>query len=343
MPLPIDITKTGFYLKEQLTKTLPNIYNVEYSDLWGLDPSLNYHQATADLPLGLEEINAWVKDNLGRIPALYDGQARDIPTVDVEIGKRAYKIAVFALKTDWNLLQIEKDRLAAQIGQLMPSMNIVALKQDAVADFFNRGDHQVILWGYPKVGIRGLFTQTGITTVDTAFVPYKKTAGAFDVSSIQLYNDFVAIINNFMTRAKLTSATRVQMKIPRKLHMRLLEIYQTSNGNMIGGQTIKQLLRSTEMGLGVTDIQEHDELHGVTLNQFAWNDTATGFLPANRDRIVFKAVGYNPKRSFYTRRPFNPFPLSTLDYEQITIGATTGFMSLQPEKMWYYDFSNVDA
>jgi len=146
-----------------------------------------------------------------------------------------------------------------------------------------------------------------------------------------------------MSRAKLTSATRVQIKLPRKLHRRLLEIYQTANGNMIGGATIKQLLRSTDMGLGVTDIQEHDELHGATLNQYAWNDTATGYLPANRDRIVFKAVGYNPQRNFYSHRPFQPFQLSTLDYEQITIGATTGIMNLQPEKTWYYDFSNVDA
>jgi hypothetical protein len=344
MPIPSDFSKTTFFLKEQLTKTLPRIYSVEYAELWGLDPTLNYHQATADLPLGLEQIDAWIKDNLGRIPALFDGQAGDIPTVDVEIGKKSFKVALFALKTDWNLLQIEKERVANINNQFMPNMNLIATKQDAVADFFNRGDHNTILWGYPKVGIRGLFTQTGIATTDNSFTPYKKTSGTYDVSAMQLYEDFVAIINSFMVRAKLTSATRVQMKLPRKLHMRLLEIPTTSNGNTIaGGATIKQLLRSTEIGLGVSDIQEHDELHGATLNANAWNDSATGFLPANRDRIMFKAIGYQPQRSFYTRRPFSPFQLSTIDYEQITIGATTGIMNLQPEKTWYYDFSNVDA
>jgi hypothetical protein len=337
--LPVDIKKSSYYLREQLTKTLPRIYDVNYTQLWGLNNAINYHQSIGDLPLGLEFLDVWMKENLGQIPAIYDGNSDDIPVVDVEIGKKSYKAAMFALANEWNILQIEKQRLADQLNTLIPSLNLITTKQDAVADYFNRGEHYTILYGYPKVGIRGIFSQAGIAQNDATFQPYKKAAGAYTVTTAQLLEDLIDIIMQFVQRAKLTSPSQVQMKIPPRLARRLIEMYKTTAGESIG-MTIQQMLKSSELGLGIGAIDVHNELQGSELNKYVPNESATGFYPTNRDRIVFKATTYQAERHFYARRPFTPYQRSTLQYEQVTIGATTGIINIYPEYYWYYDFDN---
>lgn len=337
--LPVDIKKSSYYLREQLTRTLPRIYEINYSQLWGLNSALNYHQAIGDLPLGLDFLDVWVKENLGQIPTTYDGNSDDIPVVDVEIGKKTYRAVMFALANEWNLLQIEKQRLFEQLNTVIPSLNLVTTKQDAVADFFNRGEHYAALYGYPKAGVRGIFSQTGMAQNDATFVPYKKTAGAYDASTAQLYEDMVDIIWAFVARAKLTSPAQVSMKIPPRLARRFVEIYKTTAGESLG-MTLQQMLKSAELGLGVSSIDVHTELQGSELNKYVPNESATGFYPTNRDRICFKATTYTAERHFYARRPFTPYQRSTLMYEQVTIGATTGIVNIYPENYWYYDFNN---
>lgn len=339
MPLPVDIRKSSIYLKEQLTKTLPRIYDVNYEALWGLNSSLNFHQSIGDLPLGLEFIDVWVKENLGQIPPIYDANSDDIPIVDVEIGKKSFRAAMFALANEWNILQIEKQRLADSLNAGVPSLNMVAAKQDAVADYFNRGEHYTALYGYPKVGIRGLFSMLGISTNDATFKPYKKTGGNYDVSTAQLLEDLTDILMLFVQRAKLTSPAQIQMKIPPRLARRMVEVYKTTAGESVG-MTLSQMIKSSDLGLGVASVDIHNELQGSELNKYVPNESGTGMYPINRDRIVFKATLNTAERHFYARRPFTPFQRSTLHFEQVTIGATTGLINVYPEYYWYYDFDN---
>lgn len=339
MVLPSNVTRTSWFLKEQLTKTLPRLYQVNYTSLWGLDNSLNFHQAIGDLPLGLDFLQAYYKEDAGQMAALYDGVGDDAPTVDVSLGKKEFPAAIFIQGARWNLMDIEKMRVASEIRADLPSLNIVTAKQDAVADYFNRREHHTVLYGYPKKGIYGIFSQRNIATSDSTFVPYKKTAGNYDVTTAVLYEDLVDIIWQFVNRAKLSSPSQIQIKIPPRLGRRLVEIYKTSAGESVG-MTVQQMLRSTELGLGINSITVHNELQGAELNKYVINEAGNGYYPTTSDRIVFKATTYNPERHFFARRPFTPFQKSTLEYEQVTIGSTSGILNFEEEFVWYYDFNN---
>lgn len=342
MTLPINLTKVNSYLANQLTQTLPRIYQVNQDILWGLNPALNFHRAIADLPLVAEEIQYFVQENLGQIPAIYDGNADDIPTVDVSIGGKKVKAAMFALSTVWNILQIEKQRLAAQINNDIPSLNLVAAKQSAVADFFNRGEHYTVLYGYPKLGIRGIFSQQSSAQIDDTFTPYVKAAGAYTMNTATLYDDLVSMVYAFMSRARLSSPAQVQMKVPPALARRLVEVYKTSAGESTG-MTLMAMLKSVDLGMGIASIDTHNELQGSELNKYVPNESGTAMYSTARDRIVFRATTAEIERHYYARRPFPPYQRSTLEWEQVTVGATTGIINPFPEYIWYYDFSNAVA
>lgn len=339
MVFPVNVEKIGWFLKDQLTRTLPRIYETNYTRLWGLDNSLNFHIAIGDLPLGLDFLEAYFKSDAGQMAALYDGFSDDAPTVDVAIGKKEFPAVIFIQAARWNLMDIEKFRVAQANRSDLPTLNIISAKQAAVGDYFNRREHHTILYGYPKRNVFGIFSQRGIATADATFQPYKKTNGAYNVSTAELYEDITDIIWQFVNRAKLISPAQVQMKIPPRLGRRFLEIYKTTAGESVG-MTIQQMLRSTELGLGVNSIVIHNELQGAELNKYVWNEAGNGYYDSNFDRIVFKATSYNPERHFFARRPFEPYRRSTLEYEQVTIGSTTGLLNFEEESMWYYDFSN---
>lgn len=340
MVFPANVTRTAWFLKEQLTKTLPRLYETNYTALWGLDNSLNFHQAIGDLPLGLDFLEAYYKSDAGQMAALYDGFSDDAPTVDVSLGKKEFPCAVFIQGARWNLMDVEKMRVASEMRTMLPTMNIVTAKQDTVADYFNRREHHTVLYGYPKKGIYGIFSQRGIATADATFTPYKKTSGAYDVSTAELYEDLTDIIWQFVNRAKLSSPAQVQMKIPPRLGRRLVEIYKTTAGESVG-MTIQQMLRSTELGLGVNSITIHNELQGSELNKHVINEAGNGYYSTANDRIAFKATTYNPERHFFARRPIESFRRGSLEYEQVTIGSTSGILNFEEEFVWYYDFANT--
>jgi hypothetical protein len=340
MVFPANVNKIGWFLKEQLTKTLPRLYEINYAQLWGLDSNLNFHVALGDLPLGLDFLEAYYKSDAGQMAALYDGFSDDAPTVDVSLGKKTFPCAIFIQGARWNLMDIEKMRVASETRTMLPSINIITAKQDAVADYMNRREHHTVLYGYPKKGIYGIFSQRGIATADATFVPYTKTSGAYNISTAALYEDLTDIIWQFVNRAKLSTPAQVQMKVPPRLGRRLVEIYKTSAGESIG-MTVQQMLRSTELGLGINSISIHNELQGSELNKYVWNEAGNAYYPTSNDRIVFKATTYNPERHFFARRPIEPFRRGSLEYEQVTISSTSGILNFEEEFMWYYDFSNA--
>jgi hypothetical protein len=344
MPFPAggNTKIIGHFLEKSLTKTLNRIYETQYTKLWGTDPALNFHQAIGDLPLTLDYIEAYSKSDGGQMAALYDGTGDDVPVVELAIGSRKYPAAMFIQGAHWNLLHVEKQRMAESLGQSVPTLNIITAKQDLVAEYFNRREHYTVLYGYPKVGIRGIFSQLGIATIDGTFQPYKKAAGAYTLTTALLYEDIIDILYAFMARAKLTSLAQIEIKIAPRLGRRMVEIYKTSAGESVG-LTLMQMLQSTELGLGVTSVDVHNELAGDNLNKYVWNDSGTGMYPVTSDRMVLKAATYDPERHFYARRPFAPYQRSTLEYEQITVGATTGVINLVDESMMYYDYSNTQV
>lgn len=339
--LPTAATPFGQFLAEQLKMTLPTLYKVEYTELWGLDPTQNLHNPIGDLPLTIEQIDAYALGDFGQMAALYDGNSDDIPLVDITIGKMPpIPCAMFVQGAIWNQIQIQK-MVDAQIAKTnVPSINIVQAKQAAVGDYFNRREHYTVLYGYPKKGLFGVFSLRGIAKQDTTFTPYKLASGVPTVPTWELYNNLSDLIFAFMDTARLSSLSQVQMVVPPQLMRRLVEMYVAPNGN-INNMTIMQMLKSTELGMGVGSILSRNELKGSNLNQYVLNESGTGKYSTALDRIMFKASTYNIERHFYARRPYPVFQRSILEYEYMVIGATSGMVNYRPEYIQYYDFSNT--
>lgn len=335
----------GLFLAEQLTKTLPKLYRINYDDYWALNPQQSLHTAIADLPLGLEEIDAYSIGNTGQMAALYDGTGDDIPVVDVTLGKLPpVKVAIFVQGAFWTEMDLERMQVAMASNSLAPTMNIISAKQTAVADYFNRREHYTALYGYPKKGLYGIFSLRGIRTPDATFSPYVMNAGAYTLTTKELYDNLSDLIYYFMDRARLTSPSQVAMVVPPKLGRRLVEVYSDPIGNLTGtGMTVKQMLSSTELGMGVSVITQRNELKGENLTLYVPNETNTGMYDAGYDRIMFKSIGYDLERHFYARNPKPIHQVTSLKYEQVTIGATSGIINYEPEKVWYYDFNNAVA
>lgn len=331
----------GMFLQEQLRRTLPKLYEVNYDELWALNAQTSLHTAIADLPLGLEFFEAYAMSDAGQMAALYDGLGDDIPVVDVQIGKLPpVPVAVFIQGAWWSEMDLQKMQTAQSAGLQMPTMDIVSAKQKKVGDYFNRREHYTALYGYPKKGLYGIFSLRGVNKQDNTFQPYKKTAGAYDVTTKQLYDDLSDLIYAFMTRARISNPSQVVMVLPPKLARRSIEIYNDPNNITVTGMTVKQMLQSQELGLGINILDSRNELAGDSLTQYVPNESNTAMFDSTYDRIMFKTTGYNLERHFYPRRPKPVFQVNSLKYEQVTLGATSGIMNFEPEKVWYYDFKN---
>jgi hypothetical protein len=333
----------GLFLQQQLTRTLPTLYKVKYDDLWALNPAQSLHNAIADLPLGLEFIDAYAMGDTGQMAALYDGLGDDVPVVDVTLAKLPpIKTAIFIQGAWWTEFELERMKTAIALGTNFPTLDIVQAKQAAVGEYFNRREHYTSLYGYPKKGLYGIFSLRGISTPDATFTPYRKVNGDYVVTTKQLYDDITSLVYMFMERARLTSPNQVIMVVPPKLERRLVEIYIDTAGNMFRtGLTVKQMLQSTELGMGVNLITSRMELQGTDLTKYVPNESNTAMYDPTFDRIMFKSVNYELERHYYPRRPKPVFPVNSIKYEQITIGATSGIMNFEPERVWYYDFKNT--
>lgn len=339
---PVAASPFGHFLQGQLKLTLPTLYKVSYTELWGLDPQQNLHTAIGDLPLTIEQIDAYAMGDFGQMAALYDGNGDDIPLVDIAIGQMPpVPCAMFVQGAIWNEIQIQK-MIDAQLAKTnVPSVNIIQAKQAAVADYFNRREHFTVLYGYPKKGLFGVFSLRGITKQDVTFTPYKIAAGAPVVPTYELYNNLSDLIFSFMDTARLSSPSQVQMVVPPQLMRRLVEMYIAPNGNINAGNTVMQMLKSTDLGMGVGSIISRNELKGSNLNKFVLNESGTGQYSASQDRIIFKASTYNIERHYYARKAYPVFQRSILEYEYMVIGATSGMVNYRPEYMQYYDFNNT--
>lgn len=336
-PLGGAVVPIGLFLEKQLTKTVNRLFEVKFDILWGLDASQNLHSAIGDLPLGLEYYEAYAKTDAGQMAELYDGTADDVPVVEVSLGKLGVvPCAMFIMGMHYNTIQLEKMRTAQAIGADVPTVNIVAAKQAAVADYFNRRMHNTVLYGYPLKGLRGIFSLAGIAETDTTFTPYKKASGEYTITTKQLYNDLSDLFFYQMDKMRLSNAGQLTAVFPPHLMRRLVEIY-----NDTSGLTIKQMLMSSEVGMGIGNIVSRNELKGSELNKYVWNESGTGFYPTTTDRIMFKANSYNLERHFFARRGYPVFQTSSIKYEQVYLEGTSGIFNFEPEYVSYYDFSNA--
>jgi hypothetical protein len=344
MPLfPTGYTRMGTYIAEQTTKYDSALYELDFTEMWGLDPTLNAHKAIADLPIGLEAIKTYAKGITSGMADEYDGTSDDIKVIEVDFAQgQIFKTALFARAINWDWIETEKAKTADSLGQQLPTMNSVSEKIRLLGDFFNRREHFTALYGLQERGIYGIFSQKNSTIVETSFKPYIPFGTAGYIKPKQLYNDFVELIYMFRNRARLTSVRGIDIKVPPLLMRRLIEMYY-DDANQENGMTVLSMLLDPTNGLGINSIVDHNELQGSELNQYVFNELGTAMYPTNNDRIVMKAAVYNPERHFFPRKLFTPFQKSTTKYEQVCISASTGVMYKDQSKIAYIDFSNAVA
>jgi hypothetical protein len=338
---PVGYTRFGTYIAEQTTKYDTALYELDFTELWGLDPSLNFHKAIADLPIGLEAIKIFAKGITTGMADEYDGTSDDIRVIEVDFAQgQVFKTALFARAINWDWIESERQKTADQLGQQLPTMNSISEKIRLLGDFFNRREHFHALYGLQERGIYGMFSQKNCTVVETTFKPYIPFGTAGYIKPKQLYNDFVELIYNFRDRARLTSVRGIDIKVPPLLMRRLIEMYY-DDANQENGQNILSMLLDKTNGLGINSINDHNELQGRELNKNLWNELGNAMYPLTSDRIVFKASVYAPERHFFPRKLFAPFQKSTTKYEQVCISASTGVIYKDITKLMYLDFSNA--
>lgn len=345
--MPLSLLETtrheaiGRYAKEQLIRYEDKFFEVDIDEFWGLNPDLNFHTASSDLPLGIEEIQYYSKEYYGSA-AIYDGAATDIPVVDVSLtrDKESYRSALFINGAKWTRFELEKQREADRSNIGIPSLSLIAEFQRAMSMYLNNREHYTVLYGIPDRGIYGLYNQPSVTTLDVNINLYDETIGAQ-----QIYNLLIAWIDQFVREAKLTSRNQVEIKIPDRLMKRfslLIPVVDTAglppNTIYTGAYTtIYEMLTTNTRGQAIKRITSAVENEGDNLEY--WQVMTTG---RQRDRIIIKATGADVlERHFYPREQLPIWQIDSLRYEQISFSGSTGLIARRRNRLMYIDFKNV--
>lgn len=334
------------YLEEQATLFLPGFYQPDIGNFWGLDKSMNMTSSIADLPLGLEEIKAFSKDYIGEV-ARFNGNAQDIPTVDVEFGELGgIKTAIYINAATWTKFELEKQKLAQANQTYMPSLDIVSEKMAAMGEFHNRNEHAVVLYGFDGDG--GIYNLSGVSALDIADDVYNDT-----FTPKQLYNLIVNQIYEFKSDNFLKNMSRIELLIPTPLMRKMAEPINDNYDSV----TVYQKLTDASQGFYVGTINDAFENEGENLNTKI--NKGTDPYPVNRDRIIMKVKGTaqpttnsilgnnNAKnepivRHYFPRIVEQTFtPDGGLTYKKFSYSATSKSYAMRPQRIKYLDINNA--
>ena len=343
-----NVTLHPRYIKEQFTRFLPSFIQPDIGNFWGLDSSQNMVKSNADLPLGLEEIKAFSKEYIGEV-AEFNGNATDIPTVDVQIGELAgVETAIHINAATWTKFELYKQQLAQKNRTYMPTLDIVNEKMMAMGEFHNRNEHDRVLYGMPnKNNFKGIYNQNDVKTLDV-------TDDVYALTPKQLYDLFIDWIYEFrVDNMDFTNLARIEFNIPTPLMKVLSRPYSDSYES----QSIYSRLTDSNQGYYIGRITDHFENEGDHLNTKIKKGTTD--YPTNRDRIIVKLRGnQNPKtnsilgnnnlktetleRHYFPRLVEVPFtPDGGLTWKVFSFGASTGVYTYRPQRIMYIDINNA--
>lgn len=322
----VDYAAIGGYLSSQLMSFRPNFYDVDLGEFWALNPQLNFVKRNPDLRLGAQEIAFFTRKYFGQA-AIYDGKGSDIPIVSHQTSMGKVPAIILIDGAEWNVFDLQAEQVANSAGLGVPRTSLTATNYVAMADFLNRREHYITLYGVPDRGVYGILDYPGIHKVDYA------ANNLYDdtVTPIQLYRLFISWIQVFMARAALTSARQVEIKVPERLLLRLTEPYS----DQAPGATVHEMITVTGKGYTVASISSAAELEGTNLHA---NLPA---LPVGKDRIIFKASSDAFEQDYHARETTPEVMVNPITWQVAAYSGLSSVYAPRPARIMYVDFKSA--
>lgn len=334
----------GKYLESELKRYLPGFQQLEIKDYLGLDPARNLARIQNDLPISLESISYFTRQDFGGT-AIYDKNS-EIPLVDFTIseGKFVGKL-MFATGARWGFFELEQYNSAQLLERNLPSRNPISTKIEIMMDFLNETENNMILYGYPERGHNGIFNVPNILNENHI----EDDADDFYLLEPQeIYDKFVYWIQKFIRKSKISSASQIQIMLPERLKVHMARKLDIGN---IG--SVYWNLTNQDAAYYVNNMISATELEGTNLRTKGLIKNNYGAQPNyaditiskinSKDRIIFKAMG-RPTQNLtihrYPRKMLAPYQDTITSYQVASISGLTSAYIINPALMMYVDINN---
>lgn len=307
----------GRYLKQELTRTIPNVLQTIRKELWAYNGLMIPTQAT--LTPGEEFVEQFRDDYTGK-SARYRGESTDIPTVDIKTDKNGYTVGTWVIGARWSEMELNREAVARAAG-LVNRAGLVDRKMMAMDKVIAEGINRATIFG--DVGFNGFLNNSNVTTQIEATSPYTLTG-------LALYDYFRALINEFRRSARVPTSS-LTLAVPPDLFFRLGAVIDTTSG-----MTIYKMLTDPSLGQDIGEIVEVDELDSLDLEANGVQAPGT-----NRDRmIIYNKDPETLLRETYPMRTTTPNALPDgLHWVVSGYQGSTEVMVKQPLRIRYYTFA----
>lgn len=322
MAVQADLISSGLWLKSEVTYYEPKIIERVYPALWGFEGL--YHNASADLPLGVQEIVQGRIDHTGKA-VNYGGRAMDIPLVNVGIGVDNYKVLLGVLGAEWGLFDLMA-QMEVNSKKLLPQRNLVNDLMTAMDVGLREWIHIRTLFGDPAIGFQGYFNNNYVEVINV-------TDNVYAYTPQQLYNFILSIVYDFQDKSRLTAeATSILVPVPFKRALLNRFGDNTTDANPL------HLLLDDGRGSTLQEINVVNELRSQYLEQYAIQPPGT-----NKDMIIVYENTSDPEAGDTLKKYFHPIDRTEpfllddgLTHRITSFAAISEMMVNQSFKVKYY-------
>lgn len=305
------------YLKQELTKSRAEIYQAKRGALWAYNGQFIPTQAT--LVPGEKSIEIYTQDFSGQSKR-YNGISNDIPTVNISMSSKSYRVADWVVGAEWNIYQLQQHQLAQSAG-LRNLGGFISERVNAMARSISEAINKAVIFG--QSDFKGFLSNSDVTTQVEATAPY--TLSTFD-----LYSYLAGVSADFVTESKL-SPNQLTLAVPDALYRKLTLV------TIVGGiaTSAYQLLTDSTFGASFGQIVKISEL---TFSELEANGVQA--VGTNRDRFV---VYYNSPetllRETYPVKMTEPLP--TPDGLHFAVSAYQGSTEVQVREPLYIKYFSI--
>lgn len=305
------------YLKQELTRSRAEIYQAKRGALWAYNGLFIPTQAT--LQPGERSIEVYTQDFTGSSKR-YNGVSNDIPTVNISMSSKSYKIADWVVGADWNIYQLQQHQLAQSAG-LRNLGGFISERVNAMSRAISEAINKAVIFG--QSDFKGFLGSSDVTLQVETTAPYTLT-------SFDLYTYFAGVSADFVAESKL-SPNQLTLAVPDALYRKLTQI------SVVAGVATSayQLLTDSTFGSSFGQIAKISEL---TFSELEANGVQA--VGSNRDRFI---VYYNSPETLLRETYPVKFtePLPTQDGLHYAVSAYQGSTEVQIREPLYIRYYSV--